>query len=180
MTVISEGDVLHAGDGLLGLRPAVDYDQAEQKYSALLYQRLERLLKGQRNTLLLLRRYHREPNRLGVMSTPPDIDRRALRITAVEKMALDVLAFLAEPCSGGPIAQEIDAKERVTERRQFPTRYPHILIDRVDTFGDGRGTPEWTEWWAQRVQNQRSSTLVNRMLDAANLGVELAKLLTRP
>src|SRR5512144_214960 len=180
MTVISAGDVLHAGDGLLGLRPAVDYDQAEQKYSALLYQRLDQLLKGQRNTLLMLRRYHREPNRLGVMPTPPDINRRALRITTVEKMALDLLAFLAEPCLGGPIAQEIDAEGRVTEHRQFPTQYPHILIDRIDAFGDDGKSPEWTEWWAQRVQNQRSSTLVNRMLDAANLGLELAKLLSRP
>ena len=180
MTVTAADEALYTEDGLLGTRSAATYYQAEQQYSALLYERLEQLLKGQRNTLLMLRKYHREPNRLGVMATPPDIDRRALRIETVEKMALDVMVFLAEHCFGGPIAQETDARGQVTERRQFPTRYPHIVIDRVDVFGDGREAPEWTEWWARRVQNQHSSTLVNRMLDAANLGLELAKFVAKP
>src|SRR5512144_2805413 len=131
MTIASTGDVVHARDGLLGLRAAMDYLQAEQKYSALLYQRLEQLLKGQRNTLLMLRRYHREPNRLGVMPTPPDINRRALRITTVEKMALDLLAFVAELCLGGPIAKEIEAEGRVSAHGQVATRYPRILIEKI-------------------------------------------------
>ncbi len=163
-------------EGLLGLRPLSPYNEAEQRYSTLLYRRIEELLKGQRNSLLILRKYPAEPNRLGIMSTPGDIQREALRLHVVEKMAMDALVFLSELSTGGPVAQESDGNGLLVETRKFPTRYPHIIIERVDRFVDGAETAQSIEWCARRVQNQRASTRINRMLDAANLGVDLVKL----
>ncbi len=166
----------HHEEGLLGLRRSAHYNEAEQRYSTLLYRRIEELLKGQRNSLLMLRRYPQEANRLGAMSTPPDVDRSALRIPIVEKMAMDALVFLSEHSTGGPVAQEPGEDGQVVETRKFPTKFPHIIIERVDVFRNGSRRPESIEWCARRVQNQRTSTRINRMLDAANLGVDVVKL----
>lgn len=163
-------------EGLLGVRNAAAYNQAEQRYSALLYHRLEQLLKGQRNGLLLLRKYPQEPRRLGAMSTPPDLERELLRVEVIEKMAMDALVFLTDRSPGGPVAQERDEAGQLLETRTFPTKYPHIVIDRKDVYADGADTPASIEWCARRVQNQRSSTHINRMLDAANLSLDVAKL----
>jgi hypothetical protein len=179
-TAVTAPDVLGNGETLLGAVSRRDYNAAEQQYSRLLSDRLEQLLRGQRNDLLLLRRYHYDPNRLGIMPTPRGIDRRRLRIAMAEEMAMHLMAFLADSTVGGPAAQQSDPDGRLTEIRQFPTRYPHIVIQRTDAYPDaGQPAPDWTEWRAERVQNQRTSTLVNRMLDAANLGVEIAKFVRR-
>ena len=174
-------EAFYGEEGLLGVRPAASYNRAEQQYSALLYRRLEQLLKGERNDLLLLRKYHDQPDRLGAMSTPNELDRRALRLEMVEKTAIDVMVFLSDTSSGGPIAQQVNRDGQVIETRQFPTRYPHIVIHRVDIYRDGAEVPESTEWCAQRMQNQRTSTRINRALDAANLGLDvLQSILGRP
>jgi hypothetical protein len=175
-SAVATSDVLGAEDALLGMVTRQPYNATEQQYSRLLGDRLEQLLRGQRNDLLLLRKYHRDPRRLGIMPTPRGLNRRQLRIDVAEEMAMHLIAFLADSTVGGPVAQETDPEGRVTEIRQFPTRYPHIVIRRTDGYPEiDLRTPDWTEWRAERVQNQRTSTLVNRMLDAANLGVELAK-----
>ena len=57
-------------EGLLSVRMAAGYNRAEQQYSTLIYRRIEQLLKGERNRLLLLRKYPLETNRLGIMPTP--------------------------------------------------------------------------------------------------------------
>jgi hypothetical protein len=164
-------------EGLLNVRTAAGYNEAEQQYSTLLYRRIEQLLKGERNKLLLLRRYPLERNRLGIMPTPDDLARDSLRITVVEKMAMDALVFLSEGSAGGPVAQERGDRGELQETRQFPTKYPHIIIERVDLFAENGGSTVSIEWSARRVQNQRVSTRINRMLDAANLGIDVAKLL---
>ena len=61
------------------------------------------------------------------------------------------------------------------EIRNYPTRYPHIVIERIDHFRAGASQPDSVQWSARRVQNQRTSTQINRMLDAANLGVDLVR-----
>ena len=99
-------------EGLLGIRAVAPYNPAEQRYSALLYSRIEQLLKGERNGLLLLRKYPSEPHRLGVMPTPDGVDRATLRVDVVEKMAMDALVFLTEHSPGGPVAQETDSDGR--------------------------------------------------------------------
>jgi hypothetical protein len=172
---------LHCDDeGLLGSRAVVSYNETEQQYSTLLYRRLEQLLKGERNDLLIVRKYPREPGRLGIMSTPPEIDRRALRLSFVERMATDALVFLTDHAPGGPIAQSCDPEGRLTETRKFPTRYPHIIIERQDAYADrGSGLPDHIEWHARRLQNHRRSMKFNQMLDLLSLGIEAAKLLTR-
>ena len=163
------------GGALLKIQPATEYNEAERRYSVLLNQRLEDLMKGKRNSLLLLRRYHDEPTRLGTMSTPADLDRSSLHIRTVEKMAVEMMLFLAEDSPGGPATQRVEADGRIVETRQFPTRHPHIVIDRVDTYSGETKAPQWSEWRARRVQNQYSNTLINRLFDAANLALELSR-----
>jgi hypothetical protein len=172
---------LHYDDeGLLGIRRATDYNPTEQQYSMLLYKRIEQLLKGQRNDLLILRRYPNEPGRLGTMPTPDWLDRPALRVDRVERMSTDLLVFLSARAPGGPIAQQVDEDGRLFEIRKYPTRFPHIIIERADVYSDheadGRDLPEYIQWHARRVQNQRRTMRINQMLDIANLGVEAAKL----
>src|SRR3954464_12701942 len=141
-------------EGLLGIRSASTYNPTEQKYSVLLYRRIEQLLKGERNDLLVLRKYPHEPDRLGAMSTPPSIDRAALRIGQIERMSTDVLVFLSARGPGGPVAQQIDEDGRLQEIRKYPTRFPHIIIDRTDVYAEAnRDVPEQIQWHARRVQN---------------------------
>jgi hypothetical protein len=172
---------LHLDDaGLLGDRRVTSYNPTEQRYSTLLYHRIEQLLKGERNDLLLLRKYPREPGRIGVMSTPADLNRGRLRIEQVERMATDALVFLSAHTPGGPVAQSVDAEGRLLETRKFPTRYPHIIIERLDVYDDGdEGRPDSIQWLARRLQNHRRSMRLNQMLDMIGLGVEAAKLLIR-
>lgn len=173
---------LHFDDeGLLGGRNASDYNDMEQQYSLLLYNRIEELLKGERNDLLILRKYPDEPGRLGAMPTPPTLQRNVLRIDRVERMATDALIFLSAHSPGGPVAQYVDTDGNLVETRKFPTRYPHIIIERLDVYDDGGRAPRPTyiQWHARRLQNHRQSIRLNTMLDLLGLGVEAAKLFVR-
>ena len=172
---------LHFDDeGLLGARTATEYNDTEQQYSLLLYKRIEQLLKGERNDLLILRKYPTEPTRLGAMPTPSDLNRGALRLDRVERMATDALIFLSAHSPGGPVAQYTDEYARLVETRKFPTRYPHIIIERLDVYVGGSGTPlQYLQWQARRLQNHRRSIRLNNMLDLLGLGVEAAKLFIR-
>ena len=163
---------------LLGSRVAAGYNEAERCYSRLLVERLEELLKGKRNSLMLLRRYPAEPSRLGAMPTPVDLHRQALRIPVVEELAIGVIGFLTDGAPGGPVAQHVDSRGRIVETRHHPTRHPHIVLDRLDVFDPGGQTVS-IEWRARRLQNQYTSTLVNRTLDAANLALEFTRYLAR-
>jgi len=168
------------GEGLLGGRSASAYNATEQEYSLLLYKRIEQLLKGERNDLLILRKYPAEPNRLGAMPTPDTLDRNALRLDRVERMATDALVFLSAHSPGGPVAQQRDAEGHLAEVRKFPTRYPHIIMERLDVYwNDDRERPGYIQWQARRLQNQRRSIRLNNMLDILGLGVEAAKFLMR-
>lgn len=165
-------------EGLLGIRSASTYNPTEQQYSMLLYNRIEQLLKGERNDLLVLRKYPHEPNRLGAMPTPATLDRAALRIEQIERMATDVLVFLSARGPGGPVGQQRDPDGRLQEVRKYPTRFPHIIIERTDQYGAAdREVPEQIQWHARRVQNQRRNMRLNNMLDVASLGFEVARML---
>jgi hypothetical protein len=169
----------YADEGLLGIRHASDYNPDEQRYSALLYRRIEQLLKGERNGLLLYRMYPGNDERIGVMSTPAEIDRDALRIEVVERLATDALVFLCERSVGGPVAQDtLDDGSRV-ETRKFPTRYPHIIIERVDIYRPGATIPVSIQWSARRVQNQHTMAIMGRVFDVANLGIDMARFFIR-
>ena len=167
----------YTDEGILGIRAAARYNAAERQYSALLARRIEQLLRGRRNSLLLLRKYPADPNRLGAMATPEGLDRRALRIPIVEKLAMDTIVFLTDDSAGGPVAQRSDGNGGLIESRQYPTKYPHIIIERIDTYHAPGGEPNSIQWCARRMQNQRASTQINRMLDAANLGLEVVRFL---
>src|SRR5262249_25292701 len=64
------------------------------------------------------------------------------------------------------------------EIRKYPTRFPHIVIERTDMYTNGnREVPEQIQWYARRVQNHRRNLRLNNMLDVASLGFEVARLL---
>jgi hypothetical protein len=156
---------------LFAIREASLYNAAEQEFSRYIERKLQKLLKGEINRLPLLRRYYQEPDRLAAPVPPYGLDRDALRLPVVEEMLIRVLVFLQTGMPGGPIAQDT-VDSHVIERQLHTTRFPHILIERIDTFEAGSGMPLQTEWAAQRAQNQHVDTRINRVLDLANLGFE--------
>jgi hypothetical protein len=156
---------------LFAVREASLYNAAEQEFSRYLERKLQSLLKGELNRLPLLRRYYQEPDRLAAPVPAHGLDRAALRLPVVEEMLIRVLVFLQTGMPGGPIAQE-SVDSQVVERQLHTTRFPHILIERIDTFEAGSGIPLQTEWVAQRAQNQFVDTRINRVLNLANLGFE--------
>lgn len=164
------------GSKLMAVRRPASYSEAEQRFSTLLQKRLDELLRGERNGLVLLRKYPDEPGRLGVMTTPADVDPRELRLSVVEEMIRRALLFLHADPHGGPTSQTSDGNGRLTEKQKFTTKFPHIVIERTDVFDSATREPIHIQWCANRVQNQRAATQLNRMLDAANLGLDVAKI----
>ncbi len=164
---------------LRGQRARVPYNGAEQQFSLLLQQRLQRLLEGKDNCLEVLRRYPGDPHRLGVMVTPPGVPRDQLRLSVVERLIWDTIAFVRPDATGGPVAQDVATNGDIIERQLFSTRYPHIVIERVDRYGADDPVATETTYALRRVQNQRSQTQINRLLDAANLAFELLRLIPR-
>lgn len=168
----------HRNDGeLFQRRTPTDYTTSEQKFSALVQSRLEELLRGEINSLMLLRRYHQEPERLGVPSTPQVINLRQLRLPVVEQILITMLQFLHNSAerAGGPIAQS-SKSGRIIEQQVFTTRFPHILIERIDQYDERSRKPLETEWVVKRIQNQRADVRKNRALNATNLAIELVKI----
>src|SRR3712207_9075731 len=85
------------GPALLAVHRPTRYTEAEQRFSTTLQKRLDELLRGERNTLMLLRKYPQEPNRVGVMATAA-VDPGQLRIRVVARLIRDALLFLhADP-----------------------------------------------------------------------------------
>ena len=171
----SERAVALQDDPLRSPRRRASYNAAEQQFSLIVQQRLNALLEGKSNSLALLRRYRNQPDRLGVMVTPARVPRDQLRLPVVEGIIWDTLTFLRPDAVGGPVAQKVAPDGSVMENQLFSTRYPHILIERTDRYvGDAPDAVE-TTWRLRRVQNQRSQTQFNRLLDAANLAFELLR-----
>lgn len=162
-------------DVLTGSRARADYNEAERHFSQVLQQRLQEVLQGKRDRLALMRRYPDDPDRLGVMATPPAVLRGELRLAAVEGMIWDTINFVRLKASGGPIAQKSDGDGSVVELRTFPTKFPHIVLERSDRYQGDAPEPVETTWTLQRLQNQRTQTQINRLLDAANLLFELVR-----
>ena len=156
---------------LFARRETSRYNLAEQEFSRFMEGRLEKLLRGDLNRLALLRHYHQQPDRLAAPIPPRGVDRNALRLPVIEEMLVRVLVFLQTGMPGGPIAQE-PHNGRIVERQLHTTRFPHILIERIDSFETGSGTRLETEWILKRTQNQHVATRINRVLDVANLGLE--------
>jgi len=159
------------GSDLFAEREVRQYNPDEQQFSRYIQGRLEKLLKGEMNCLPLMRRYHQESGRLGAPLPDSGLNERTLRLPVVEEVLTRVLLFLQTGMPGGPVAQEtLDG--HLVERQLHTTRFPHIVIERIDTY-DGRSrTPLETEWVIQRMQNQHVDTRINRLLDVANLGLE--------
>jgi hypothetical protein len=167
--------VARRDDPLRQPRQRADYNAAEQQFSLILQQRLQALLEGKSNSLALLRRYPNQPDRLGVMVTPARVPRDQLRLTTVERIVWDALDFVRPDAVGGPVAQSLAPDGSIVEHQIFSTRYPHIVIERTDRYVDDGSDPVEITWCLQRVQNQRTQTQFNRLLDAANLAIDLLR-----
>ncbi len=161
-------------DEILGTSPLPDFNADEQRYGVHVRDTLMKLLRGDRDALDLLAKYHREPNRLGALPLPETVDPRAIRLSKVQEILARTIRFLHDGSEGGPIAQWED-RERglIYQRRDFPTRFPHIVIERTDSYDAAKGDPIESSWCAHRIQNQRQNIRINRMLDLMNLGVSV-------
>jgi hypothetical protein len=156
---------------LFARRDAQTYNADEREFSRFVEERLERLLKGELNCLCLLRRYHQQPGLLGAPLPQNNLNPEALRLPVIEEVLTRVLTFLQTGMPGGPIAQQT-LNGRLVERQLHTTRFPHIVIERIDTFASDTGQPLETEWIVRRMQNQKVETRISRALDIANLGLE--------
>ena len=163
------------GPALLAVHRPTRLGDAEQRFSAALQKRLDELLRGERNTLMLLRKYPHEPKRIGVMAAP-SVDPTKLRVRVVERMIRDALLFLHADAHGGPCSQTPDGHGGLVEIRKYTTKFPHIVIERIDVFDAETGDTRHIQWCAMRLQNQRAATRINRILDATNLGIDVVKL----
>jgi hypothetical protein len=161
-------------DELLGVRSPSAFTESERQYSTFIRQKLERLLKGELNRLPLLRQYHREEGRLGVLLPQVNGTGNGLNLPVIRTLMCDTLRFLHTGQPGGPIAQQQE-DGRLIEVQPFTTRFPHILIERRDVYDALTGEALETEWTARRTQNAHADVRINRALDAANLGVELMR-----
>jgi len=172
---MTSGLTINQTNSLTGSRKRNTYNAAEQRFSLILQQRLQELLEGRRNALTLLRKYPEQPDRLGVIVTPPDLPRDELRLPVVEAMTWETVNFICTGAPGGPVSQQQTADGTIVELQIFATRFPHIVIERTDRFpGDGEDPVDVT-WCLRRVQNQRAQTQLNRLLDATNLALELLR-----
>ncbi|MGE3267317.1 MAG: hypothetical protein AB7P40_01125 [Chloroflexota bacterium] len=163
------------GPALLAVHRPVRYRESEQVFSTALQKRLDQLLRGERNRIMLLRKYPAEPNRIGVMNTV-GVDPASLRVRIVERLIRDALLFLHADAHGGPCSQVHDGEGGLVETRKYTTKFPHIVIERTDVFDEATGETRHIQWSAMRMQNQRAATRINRMLDGANLGLDIVKL----
>lgn len=165
-----------AEDPLTGTRKRADYSAAERAFSILLQRRLDDLLRGRRNYLPLMRKYPKQPDRLGIIRMPRDVPPEQLRIAVVEKLTWEALEFVRSESEGGPVSQALDRQGRVIECQAFPTKYPHVVIERTDRYDAADDEPVDITWCLKRVQNQREAVQINRVLDAVNLGIELVRM----
>src|SRR5262245_47894190 len=159
---------------LFGPRTDTPYTEAEREYSMAIHLRLEELLAGTRQRMVLLRRYHDGSARLTVMRASREIDRAGLRLDMAERLLMDPISFVRDISPGGPVFQAV-RRDQLVETQHFATKYPHIVIERQDIFRIEDRSPLYTEWRLRRTQNQRAETQINRWLDAANLGLSLLK-----
>ena len=166
----------HEG-ALIAQRPRAEYTPGERRFSLILRQRLQDLLQGKRNRVEILRKYPRQPDRLGVIATPPDVPRNQLRLPVVERLSWDAIGFVHADLDGGPVSQMGAENGDVVEFQTFPTKYPHIIIERIDRYPGESTEPIEITWSLRRVQNQRAQTQFNRMLDAANLAFEVVRMI---
>lgn len=162
-------------DVLMDVRERRDYNDAERWFSRILRQRLEDLLEAKRDRLEVLHRYPDHPNRLGVMATPVRLPRDQLRLPVAEELVCQALNFVRSDERSGPVSQSVAPDGSVCEVQTFPTKYPHIVIERTDRYAGDNNRPVEISWSLVRVQNQRRQTQVNRILDVAGLALDLLR-----
>jgi hypothetical protein len=162
----------HGGGELFARHEASDYNEAERRFSGFIQLKLEELLRGDLNSLPMLRHYHQDPGRLGTLDPPWGLPPGSMRLPVVEKMVTRALLFLQTGLPGGPVTQDI-SDGCLVERQLFGTRFPHIVIERIDSYEASSGTAVETEWIIRRFQNQHAENRVLRALDLTNLGLEL-------
>src|SRR5919201_1391888 len=160
---------------LTAARRRADYTRAERDFSRLLRQRLVEVLEGKRNRLEILRKYPKQPGRVAVLCPPHRLPSDQLRADVVERLTWDAIRFVQAETSGGPIAQLPAGDGSVLEVQTFPTKFPNIVIERADLFGDGSVEADEITWTLYREQNQRRQTQLNRVLDATNLLFEFVR-----
>lgn len=166
------------GKELVQERAPLPYTDAERQFSRFVQERMYRLLRGDDNALVLMRRYHSGKQEVSFFM-PSRLRKGDIRGRVAEEIVYGVLRFLDPFAPGGPVVQE-ELFDRLTEVQTFPTQYPHIVVERMDVFDKSGNCCQYVEWRAVRLQNQRKSTLINRAVDMANLALEISRFFPLP
>lgn len=174
-------DVQRSNPALAGPRDAhllTAYTAPERRFSQYVQHKLFRLLRGVDSQMRLVRHYYgpQGDQPRSAYFGPAGLKADDLRPSVAGEIVSGAFRFLVPVEPGGPVAQRSEG-DRIVETQMVSTHYPHVILERRDVYDGARRARLYTEWRAVRVQNQRRETLVNRALDAANLGLELAKLL---
>lgn len=140
-----------ANRALTAVRNRVAYSTAEQELSLLLREYLNDVLTGRRQRLPLLRKYPGDPTRIGIIPTRDGMPRGAAELSHLEQLTWDALRFLQVGAVGGPIAQHAARDGGTLEIQTFPTRYPMIVVERVDHFPCDVGEPDAITWSVCRI-----------------------------
>lgn len=161
---------------VLSPRHRPDYNESERRYGAHVRELMREVLKGDRDRLDVMTKYHGDSGRLSVVPVPRTVEAAALRLDRVEEILTSAVRFLHDGSDPGPVA-ELGAQRDgvVVETQDYPTRFPHIVIERTDAYDNESGDPVWTGWAIHRLQNQRRNVQINRVLDVMILGLELFK-----
>ncbi len=159
---------------VLSPRHRPDYNESERRYGAHVRELMREVLKGDIDRLDVMTKYHGESGRLSVVPVPRTVDSAELRLDRVEEILTSTVRFLYDGSDPGPVAELGDQRDGVVvEPQDYPTRFPHIVIERTDAYDVESGDPIWSGWSIHRLQNQRRNTQINRMLDAMLLGLEI-------
>jgi hypothetical protein len=168
-----------AKNALTSLRPRAIYTPVEQAFSRELCRRLEALLHGKRDQLNLVRKYPGQPERLGVIAIAETCDPgERLRLSVAERLSFDVLRFVEAKPVGGPVRQVAGIDDSVLEWQTFPTRYPDIVVERVDCYRRNAQVADEITWCLRRIPYPGGRGRdVGGLIEVGRLAVEMLSLL---
>jgi len=168
-----------ANKALTAVRNRLAYTTAEREYSVLLREHLNDVLTGVRRRLPLLRKYPADPTRIGVIPTWNKMPARAAELSRLEHLTWETVRFLQVGGVGGPIAQSAARDGGTLEVQTFPTRYPLIVIERLDHFPRDASEPDTITWSVCRLGRVREeSAWVDLLIPVARLVFGLAELVS--
>jgi hypothetical protein len=164
---------------LTAVRNRVAYTTAERELSLRLREYLNDVLTGRRQRLPLLRKYPGDPTRLGIIPTRDGMRHGVAELSRLEQLTWDAVRFLQVGGVGGPIAQRAAKDGGTLEIQTFPTRYPLVVVERVDHFPGNAGEPDAITWSVCRLGRVREDRAgLDLLMNVARVVFGVAELIS--